>query len=185
MKINVERWLRQDGKALLTEVGIKRGQIVLDFGCRSGNYAIPAAIVVGEEGKVYALDKDQQALDELMEKARRFGLKNLERIKTSGESEIALEDASLDVVLLYDVLHAYYFPTADERRELLHEVHRLLKPEGLLSVRPTHMEKDQIMSEIEGANFHLEAEYTGTLIDYGEELTEDQVLNFSKKDIGN
>jgi len=38
-------------------MGIKRGQTILDFGCGSGNYANPAALIVGRKGKVYALDK--------------------------------------------------------------------------------------------------------------------------------
>lgn len=181
MKADIERWLREDGEVLLTEVGIKKGQTVLDFGCRSGNYAIPAAKLVGGEGKIHALDKDQAALDELVEKARPFGLRNIETVKTSGELEIPLEDTSVDVVLLYDVLHTYYFPRAEERKELLHEVHRVLRPEGLLSLRPTHMEIDEIRSEIESTGFRLEREHTKTVLDYKEILAEDRILNFRKK----
>jgi ubiquinone/menaquinone biosynthesis C-methylase UbiE len=69
----------------------------------------------------------------------------------------------------------------EERRKLLHEVHRVLRPEGLLSVRPTHTEKDQITHEIESASFQLEREYTRTLLDYKKILEEDQILNFRKK----
>jgi ubiquinone/menaquinone biosynthesis C-methylase UbiE len=185
MKADIESWLREDGEVLLKEAGIKKGQAVLDFGCRSGNYAIPAAKLVGARGKVYALDRDEDALDELMEKARPFGLRNIERMRTYGELEIALEDASVDVVLLYDVLHVYYFPTAEERKELLHEVHRVLKPEGLLSIRPTHMKKDEIMHEIESADFHLERECTKRLLDYKRVLEDDQLLNFRKEATGN
>jgi ubiquinone/menaquinone biosynthesis C-methylase UbiE len=181
MKADIERWLREDGEVLLTEVGIKKGQVVLDFGCRSGNYSIPAAKLVGEEGRVFALDKDRAALDELVERASWFELQNIEVMNTSGELEVPLEDASVDVVLVYDVLHIYYFPRAEERRELLHEVHRVLRPEGLVSVRPTHTEKDQIIHEIESASFQLEREYTRTLLDHKKVLEEDQILNFRKK----
>ena len=38
---------------LLKAVGIKKGQTVLDFGCGEGNYTIPAAKLVKNEGKVY------------------------------------------------------------------------------------------------------------------------------------
>ena len=34
---------------LLEDVGIEAGQVVLDFGCGSGTYAIPAARIVGKE----------------------------------------------------------------------------------------------------------------------------------------
>ena len=53
----------------LQQIGIRRGQTVLDFGCGCGTYTIPATRIVGEQGRVYALDKDEEALDELMQKA--------------------------------------------------------------------------------------------------------------------
>jgi len=65
---------------VLERVGINRGQIVLDFGCGSGMYTIPAAKIVGEQGRVYALAKDKKALDELMQKAESTGLRNMERM---------------------------------------------------------------------------------------------------------
>jgi len=178
METDVERWLRKDGQVFLTQIGIKKGQVVLDFGCGSGNYTIPAARVVGEKGKVYALDKDQEGLDGLMEKTRPFGLKNIETMKTSGQLEIGLEDVSVDAVLVYDVLHSHYFPTAAERKELLHEVRRVLRPEGLLSVFPAHMEEDQIKREIESVGFRLEGECAKTLLDYGDRLSEGRILSF-------
>ena len=52
---------------VLEKAGIERGQIVLDFGCGSGTYTLPAARIVGSEGKVYALDKDKKALAVLAE----------------------------------------------------------------------------------------------------------------------
>ena len=48
---------------LLKDVGIKAGQVVLDFGCGSGTYTVPAARTVGDKGKVYALDKDSKVLN--------------------------------------------------------------------------------------------------------------------------
>ncbi len=70
---------------VLEGIGIRRGQTVLDFGCGSGTYTIPAAKIVGEQGRVYALDKDNEVLDELMQRAESTDLKNIERMGTSGE----------------------------------------------------------------------------------------------------
>ena len=105
---------------MLQRVGIRKGQIVLDFGCGSGTYTIPAAQIVGKHGRVYALDKDKMALDELMREAESAGLKNIERMDTSGGLEIDLADDSVDVVLMFDVLHSFYFPQAEDRRRLLY-----------------------------------------------------------------
>lgn len=44
--------LESQALEVLRNVGINRGQLVLDFGCGSGTYTIPAAKIVGEQGRV-------------------------------------------------------------------------------------------------------------------------------------
>ena len=44
---DLRKWLEQDGVEFFTKIGLKKGQIALDFGCGAGNYAIPAAVNVG------------------------------------------------------------------------------------------------------------------------------------------
>ena len=70
---------------VLEGAGIKEGQIILDFGCGSGTYTIPPAKIVGKQGKIYALDKDKKALDELMQKAGAADLRNIKRMDTLDE----------------------------------------------------------------------------------------------------
>jgi len=181
METDVKNWLTAEGEVLLKQIGIKKGQTVLDFGCGTGNYVIPAAKIVREEGKVYALDKDERALSRVQPKAEISGLKNIEIMKTAGELETDLEDVSIDVVLLYDVLHSHSIPNADDRKELLNEVHRILRPDGFLSVYPMHRELDEVKEEIESASFYLEREHFGTLISYAGELRTGQILNFRKR----
>jgi len=164
---------------VLERLGISRGQIVLDFGCGSGTYTIPTAKIVSEQGKVYALDKDKKALDELMQKAELAGLKNIERMDTSGELRIDLPDESVDVVLLLDIFHSYYFPQADDRRRLLNEIYRIMKPSAFISVWPKHMESEA-KDEIKNANFYLEKEHTEMLIHDSKGSERGQILNFRK-----
>lgn len=176
-----EKQLEKIARKLLRKVGVDKGMTVLDFGCGSGSYTIPAAQLVGEGGRVYALDKDETVLDDLMRKARSEGLRNVQRMEASSESKIDLRESSVDVVLLYDVFHDYYFPRRGERRRLLNEVYRVLKPEGILSVYPKHMELEKIKAEIEGVNFNLEHEHSGILIHNNKDLERSLVLNFRKK----
>jgi len=165
---------------VLERVGIKRGQIVLDFGCGSGTYTIPAAKIVSEQGRVYALDKDKEALDELMQKAESTHLRNIKKMDTSGELKIDLTDESVDVILLFDVFHSYYFPQANDRRRLLKEIYRVMKPSAFISVWPKHMESEA-KDEIENANFYLEKEHSETLIHDNKDRERGQILNFRKK----
>jgi len=165
---------------LLERVGVKRGQKVLDFGCGSGTYTIPAARIVGNKGKVYALDKNGAVLNELMQKARSAGIENIERIDTDGEPRIELADNSVDAVLVFDVLHSYYFPREEDRRRLLNEIHRVAKTDALILVYPKHMGANA-RDEIERADFYFENEHSGTLIHDGRDLEQGQVLVFAKK----
>ena len=165
---------------ILEKAGIKTGKTVLDFGCGSGTYTIPAAEIAGKKGIVYALDKDKKVLDELMQKAESAGLRNIKRIDASGELKIPLADESVDIVLLYDVFHSYYFSQVADRRKLLEEVYRVSKRDALISVWPKHMESEA-KEEIENANFYLECEYSGTLIHDNEDLEKGEVLNFRKR----
>lgn len=165
---------------LLERIGVKRGQKLLDFGCGSGTYAIPAARIVGNRGKVYALDKNGSVLNELMQKARSAGIENVERVDVEGELRIPLSAQSIDVVLLFDVLHSYYFPRAEDRKRLLDDIHRIAKTDALILVYPKHMGSNA-RDEIERANFYLKSEHTGTLVHDSRDLEQGQVLVFTKK----
>lgn len=179
-------WLEQDGKRFLKRIGVGQGEIVLDFGARVGYYSIPAAKVVGSKGIVNALDKDARALDELMRTAKSERLENLRRIDTSGQLAIPLSNESVDVVLLYDVLHLI-----DTRELLYEEVHRILRPHGLLSVYPKHNKLDSpgwglkdmapgdIIKEIEYHGFSFTEEYCGE-VSHDDSFNRGCVLNFRK-----
>ena len=179
MKDDLKKWLEGIGERFLRKVGIRRGQVVLDFGCGSGNYTIPIAKIVGSEGIVYALDKNARSLDKLMRKAELEGLRNIRRMDTSGEVKIRLSDNSVDVVLLYDIF--WYFPPWDPKlTKLLAEVYRISKPGALISVLPKHVDPIRLKDKVEDAGFKLKNKLSGIIIHDGT-LEEGYVLNFIKK----
>jgi ubiquinone/menaquinone biosynthesis C-methylase UbiE len=179
MRYDVTTWFAKQGENVLRRIGITEGQTVLDFGCGSGHYTIPVAKIVGTEGTVYALDKNRDSLNDLMQRARTEGLTNIKRIDTSGEVKIDLEDASVDAVLLYDIF--WYFTLWDPRLpQLLSEVYRILEPHALVSVYPKHIDSEQLQEKIENTGFHLKERLFVTFIHEGI-LGKDFVLNFSKE----
>ena len=167
---------------MLQQIGIRSGQIVLDFGCGLGMYTIPVAKIVGEQGRVYVLDRDREALDQLMQKAESAGLKNVRRMETSGKRGIDLVDESVDVVLLFDVFHSFYFPQADDRKKLLSEIYRIMKPSAFLSISvwPNLIEPGAEY-EIKNADFRLEKDISLTLSHDDKNLGKRSVLNFRKE----
>ena len=165
---------------LLKQIGISRGQNVLDFGCGYGAYTIPVAEIVGEQGKVYALDKDKEALDSLMYRGELEGLNNIDRMETSGELEIGLTDESVDVVLLFDVFHSFYFPMVMDRRRLLGEIRRVMKSSAFLSISVwPNLVESEVEDEVKDAGFQLEKEISGMPTD-NKGLETCRFLNFGK-----
>ncbi len=186
----METWEKEDGVKFLRKVGLRPGQLVLDFGCKAGHYIIPAAFVVGSKGIVYAVDKEQQALNKLQQKAGANNLKNVKIIKTSGQTALDFESESIDVVLFYDVLH--YFGKHD-RKKLYQEAQRVLKQDGFLSVYPKHTVEDDpiqefaklssndVRREIENSDFYFEEKYCGA-ISHDDSLNQGCILNFRKNE---
>lgn len=186
----VNRWMQKDGVSFLQELGIRRGEVVLDFGCGSGHYVIPAAKVVGAGGTVIGMDQDKSALSEMMRLAKREGLENIAAILTPPASVvIPLQTASVNTVLLYDVLH-YFNP--EERIEFYHRVRQVLKEKGLFSLFPKHHKSDwamwhlaemgleDIIKEVEECGFYLHARLPVRLL-HDEYQENNIVLNFRKK----
>jgi ubiquinone/menaquinone biosynthesis C-methylase UbiE len=186
MKTEIEKWEREEGVKFLKKIGIKRGHNVLDFGARVGHYSIPAAIAVGKTGLIYAVDKAQAELAELSRKAKRLNLKNVKIVRTNGGVTLDFKDETIDVVLLYDVLH---YLREIEREKLYREVLRVLHQDGFLSVYPKHviedspldqlreLHLDDVKQEIQDSNFRFQKKYCDT-ISHDDFLNQGCVLNF-------
>ena len=138
----------------MKEVDIKPGFAVLDYGCGPGSYIAAAAELVGREGKIYALDIHPLAIQMVRNIAAKRGLTNVETILS--DCKTGLPDSSLDVVLLYDILH-----DLSEPNEVLAELYRVLKPNGILSFSDHHMKESELMHWLtDGGLFRLSARGT-------------------------
>lgn len=137
------RDLRSPRMNTLNEVGIKAGSSVLDYGCGPGSYIIPLVKLVGESGKVYALDVHPLAIKKVLNMSSKKGLSNVQTIHS--DCKTGLQNNSVDVVLLYDIFHDLSKPD-----EVLEELHRILKPDGILSFSDHHMKESEIVSGVTG-----------------------------------
>jgi ubiquinone/menaquinone biosynthesis C-methylase UbiE len=133
-------------KNVLKDAGIQPGFRVLDFGCGPGGYILPLAHLTGKSGKIYALDYNPQAIRAVEAIAARKNLNNIETIISDGPT--GLPDGSLDTVLLYDVFHE-----VKKQDDILKELHRILKPEGFLSMNDHHMQEAEIIAGITGSGY--------------------------------
>jgi ubiquinone/menaquinone biosynthesis C-methylase UbiE len=134
---------------ILKEVGIEEKLQVLDYGCGPGSYIAPLARLVGASGKIFALDIHPLAIKMVQRLVSKKHLTNV--ITIQSDCQTGLPDESVDVSLLYDVFHDLEHPG-----EVLKELHRILKPNGILSLSDHHLQEKDIVSGVtEGGLFRL------------------------------
>ena len=144
----------------LAKLDIQKGQIILDFGCGTGSFALPVARMVGEKGKVYALDKQPFALKKIKEKGQREGLDNIETVLSDGDT--GLPDRTIDVVLFYGIL-----PEIEDKEAVLKELHRVLNPNGYLSSRYCfRMKKQRLLRIVESTGLYTLREQKGHILNF-------------------
>ncbi|MGD9496783.1 MAG: class I SAM-dependent methyltransferase [Armatimonadota bacterium] len=152
-------WLAERAVEVLRSVPVRAGDVVLDFGCGAGTYALPAAGLVGEGGAVYALDCDAQRLTPVRAAAAASDV--LQTILGDGSTTIPLADVCCDVALVYDVLQKL-----EDREGLLGELHRVLRPSGILSIYPMHLDPAQVRAMVEAADFRFRDDYAGLVLHF-------------------
>lgn len=130
---------------VLKEVGIQPGFRVLDYGCGPGSYIVPLAELVGSSGEIYALDIHPLAIKMVQSMASNRGLTNVKTIQS--DCNTGLPESSIDVVLLYDTFHDLSGPN-----DVLQELHRILKPTGILSFSDHHMKETDVLLKITAGN---------------------------------
>ncbi len=157
-------WLSERGTPtqVLQRVPVRPGDTVLDFGCGTGTYAIPAAKLVGPAGVVHALDCDAGTLDQLRAAATETGA--VGAVLGDGGTSIPLPDGCCDVALAYDVMHSI-----DDRESLLLELRRVLRPGGVLSIYPMHLDAGEIRAAVEAVGFDFRDDFAGLVLNFVKE----------------
>lgn len=109
----------------ISKLPITKNSVVADIGAGSGFYTFRIASKV-PQGKVYAVEIQDAAIEYLTEKAAAQKAKNVFMIKGS-ETSSNLPDEQIDVAIMVDVYHELLFP-----QEVLQSIRRALKPKGKL-----------------------------------------------------
>lgn len=119
-----EREREEHTSAMIKSLKLKPGMTVADIGAGSGVITLKLAEQVGQTGKVYAVDIQQEMLDLLSDKLSRLNVTNVELVLCTAKSP-KLPAASLDLAILVDVYHELEFPY-----ESMLELSQCLKPGG-------------------------------------------------------
>jgi len=132
---------------LLKAAGLKPGQKVLEVGCGPGFFTIPAAKIVENEGVVYAVDVHPLAIERVKEKIEREWIRNITPILANA-SDTGLPDRSIDLAFIFGLRYI-----VGGLENVIAEIHRILKPGGVLSFEKTRGSEKKLIEEVERGGF--------------------------------
>jgi precorrin-6B methylase 2 len=159
-----ERETEERTDVLLRVLALQPGDVVADIGAGSGYFSWRMAQRVGEQGRVYAVDIQQEMLDLLAANMKRRQVDGIVRPIVGTALDPKLPPASVDLILLVDVYHEF-----DHPYEMTRAMAAALKPGGRLvlveyrgedpqvPIKPLHkMTVAQLRKEIAGGEHPLE-----------------------------
>ena len=159
-------------RPVLDRLGILPGDRVLELGPGPGAFSVDAARRAGSEGRLTVVDIQPAMIVKVEARLRAAIITNAET-RVAGAYELPLADSSIDRAFIVTVLGEI----ADQRRALL-ELHRVLRPGGVLSITEEFSDPDypfpgETIRKAEAAGFRLCARFGNFLI---------YTLNFEKID---
>lgn len=169
-----ERWekIREN----MQKLPIRPGMHIADVGSGPGYYSFKFADLVGEEGKVYAIETNPRHLDYLRSYIAKNQIANVEAVVSSFEGIGLQPDIRVDMVFICSLYHNVYAAFTDEERDsFVGSIRRALKPGGTLVVvdndlvemdeLPYHgpyIAKELLLSQLYYYGFAVEEQYQFT-----------------------
>jgi ubiquinone/menaquinone biosynthesis C-methylase UbiE len=166
-----EEWEKTGRIMWLISKMFQKGSKIADIGCGPGYYTYKFSSLVGEEGRVYALDTKQEHIDFLNSFIKKEGINNIVTIK-SKTNDICVQD-KVDIAYMCSLYHIIYGVSSEEERtEFIESIKKSLKKGGKLIVvdngpvkdtdLPYHgcyIAKELIISQLQYYGFQFEAYY--------------------------
>jgi ubiquinone/menaquinone biosynthesis C-methylase UbiE len=121
-----------DSAKFFLEMNLKKGITFLDVACGRGTYSLAASDIIGNEGRVYAVDLWEEGISILKEEASSKGIDNISAFVSDVSQHIPVEKDSVDVCLMATVLHD--FVGDNVARQVMKEIVRVIKSDGILAI---------------------------------------------------
>jgi len=157
---------RNKPNQIIETIGLKSGQVIADIGSGGGYFTLRFAEIVGEEGKVYAVDTDEKLLEFVKNSAKQKGMNNI--ITVLAKDKLELPKESLNFVFMRNVTHHI-----SNRVSYFKNLKKFLKPYGKVVIIEYkkgklftfrwifrhYVSKETIVQEMEKAGYVLEKEF--------------------------
>jgi cobalt-precorrin-6B (C15)-methyltransferase len=117
---------KEEPRALqISKARLSSGGIVYDIGCGSGSITVEAALQVGPEGRVYAIDIDEKAVELTKRNLEKFDIKN---------TDVILSDAKLKISSLPKADAIFVGGTGGDTQEIIRLCYDKLKPKARIVI---------------------------------------------------
>jgi len=123
-----ERENEENPTKCIEALELKGGEVIADLGAGSGYYSFRLAAKVGEQGKVLAVEIQDEMIAELKKRIAKDKIGNVETVKCS-EKDPMLPEGGVDLVIMVDVYHELAYPY-----EVMSAIRKALKPDGRVAL---------------------------------------------------
>lgn len=129
--IDIEKiyeWEKHEAVNVLNECGLCPGMTALDFDCGLGHYSFAAPLVIGNNGKIYAVDSNKWIISEIDKRILASNIKNMFPVKAD-ENRLSQYEKSVNFIMYYDMFQTF----RDKNKFILDEFYKALLKDGILS----------------------------------------------------
>ncbi len=137
-----EREKEEASSKMIDALQLQPGQVVADIGAGTGRLTLMMAEKVGKEGKVLAVDVQQEMLDLISVKLKQRQIKNVELVRGTQKSP-KLQKNSFDLALFVDVYHEFVYPY-----EMMLEISKAMKVGGRIVLVEFRKEDESVQIKL-------------------------------------
>ena len=154
----ISNFFKYRGKCI-EKFGIKKGSIVIDYGCGPGMHIKRASELVGNDGFVYAVDIHELAIKSVKKLSAKYNINNVKALQTVG-NKVEIPDNTGDLIYALDMFHM-----VKDYKSFLSELNRIGKCDCTLILEDGHQPRNKSKEKIEKSGYwEIEKEYKKYMI---------------------
>ena len=169
---NPKRELWEKSSAMIQALKLKPGMKIADIGSGPGYFTYKFSRLVGDKGKVYAIDNVKEHLDYINGFTSKNAMKNVQTVLTTDHT-IGMANEQVDVAWICSLYHIIYVAYKEEAKDqfvesiknvlkkggILYVADNGLVPDGVLPYHAPYIDKNLIIGQLQQYGFKYLKEY--------------------------
>lgn len=165
-----EEW--EKSSEMVKALGLKAGDRVVDIGSGPGYFAFKFAGLVGDGGRVFAVDTVREHLTYVDTFAAKNNINNIKTVLTE-DNTIGMKDEKVDVAWMCSLYHIIYVTFTESAKDefvgsirnalkdggILYVADNALVPDGVLPYHAPFIDKSLVIGQLQAYGFRLVKEY--------------------------